>query len=207
MIIIATQSTRVIVVTKPILLAASLAAVALVVACGGDEESPAQPSTACDSTSPTPAIFKVGVIDASFVTPQIGWVLAAGSTGSASGSGLILSTRNSGATWDQQCTGAFSGSGVQFINDRVGWVFGDCGKESCLLKTVDGGRSWQEIHSVPQHFGGPLSQPVDFVNEQIAWAAVRVNCADAFNRDAHMPVWGLPNNRRRPIVAASRSPT
>jgi len=53
---------------------------------------------------------------------------------------------------------------MDFVNEKVGWVAGDAG---ALLKTEDGGQSWQKL---------PLSENwnvylLDFVNDSIGWTA------------------------------------
>src|SRR5438309_216903 len=136
----------------------------LMAACGGAEESP----TSTQSRSNSEQITKVDIVGASFVSARAGWVLGITAPGSRA---ILLATRDGGGSWSEQWRDDLSPSGVQFVNDEVGWVSGQCSTPTCLFKTSNGGLSWLELHSAPQGYGVP-----SFVNEQTGWVLARPSC-------------------------------
>ena len=82
-----------------------------------------------------------------FVDDQTGWV--SGYNGRDVSSGFILSTIDSGRTWQQQYTINENIGDLDFVNSQVGWALtlppsADQGT-TALLDTTDGGKSWQQI--------------------------------------------------------------
>jgi photosystem II stability/assembly factor-like uncharacterized protein len=64
-------------------------------------------------------------------------------TGFAVGNGILLKTFDGGLTWSSE-TYPFNLSSIHFPNANYGYVVGDGGK---LLKTTDGGNTWNYMHS------------------------------------------------------------
>ena len=75
----------------------------------------------------SPGLFRVSCGDADACT--------------AAGSGIIMRTADSGATWNEQFRGASSLLGVSFANANTGTVVGAAG---FILRTDDGGITWVE---------------------------------------------------------------
>jgi len=79
---------------------------------------------------------------ASFVDSLHGWAVGNGITSS----GVIIHTEDSGVTWAEQPQPKSTSAlwGIAFRNQTLGWVVG---QEGTLLKTVDGGSTWNEIQT------------------------------------------------------------
>lgn len=92
-----------------------------------------------------------------FVDSRTGWV---------AGEGIILATRDGGATWAVQYRGSANVTQLHFVDALHGWAVAE--KE--LLITVDGGERW-EAFALPQ----PEEHPPNFG----FWAATRVDFFDA----------------------------
>lgn len=80
----------------------------------------------------------VGSVD--FVDPQYGWVLA---------SDGLLATTDGGANWERAYDQPFKT--VVFVDSLTGWGIGSDSNQpaSLLVKTTDGGRSWQSLGVAP----------------------------------------------------------
>ncbi len=76
--------------------------------------------------------------DIYFSNPNMGWI--AGGPYSPPNFGVILKTDNGGVSWTQKYF-QHSLFSIHFISDSVGWA----GGYHILLKTTDGGNTWQEI--------------------------------------------------------------
>ena len=108
--------------------------------------------------SPTPSVVPPGsqTLPApsgpiQFVDAKTGWAVGPNAE--------ILATVDGGKTWNGQYRGPLKVVGVQFVDDKHGWAVGEKG----LLRTMDGGGSWQPISD--QAFS-----TVQFVTRSIGWA-------------------------------------
>ena len=83
----------------------------------------------------------------SFISATTGWRLdspgAEGPTG-------ILQTTDAGATWTVVSSVPWFGR-LNFVSDQVGWAVVSQGEARALLKTMDGGKTWEEIRSVMEN--------------------------------------------------------
>ncbi len=97
-------------------------------------------------------------------TPQLSGIscpvtdhcMAVGSTGSGSGPGLVLTTRNGGLQWSQAANpaGAFALTALQCSNvSDCRAIFND-GTADVSARTTDFGRSWQQEGTLPAGFEG-----------------------------------------------------
>ncbi len=144
------------------------------------------------SLSPTPASFKakdLGALLAAPETPPTGWVrqyptlrtdltrvfFADAGHGWAAGiQGMVLSTEDGGETWNSQSIGARGVVNDLFFIDRLrGWALiggtlgtqaRDLRDEQVLLKTEDGGKTWQRLAEMD-------ALAVYFISPQIGYAA------------------------------------
>jgi len=80
----------------------------------------------------------VGCYSASFISRDLGWVVAASPRGGA----RIYITENGGQTWWSGHRFNGTPGGIHFIGRNYGWVWENPGR---LLTTVDGGRNWQDM--------------------------------------------------------------
>ena len=74
--------------------------------------------------------------------------------------GLIMRTRNGGASWGTEYRASFALRSVSFLSANVGWAAGDG-----VIKTTDGGKSWVTEPGAPSDL-----QSVDFVDATDGWA-------------------------------------
>jgi photosystem II stability/assembly factor-like uncharacterized protein len=77
-----------------------------------------------------------------FITPTIGWVLAADKLNLAQRQ--LYQTQDGGQTWVPIKLLGWSGA-LDFITPQIGWVVAQASDSVVLVKTVDGGRTWQEL--------------------------------------------------------------
>lgn len=103
------------------------------------------------------------------------------STGIAVGyHGKILKTTDKGKTWENQSLG-YDGneylSAVEFINDDIGYIFGDYKYNepnyfrSILYKTIDGGRHWKKVETNinASFYPNVASSQMKFINENLGF--------------------------------------
>ena len=92
-----------------------------------------------------------------FTDRQVGWAVGA----------IILKTTNGGITWHEQTTEtSLQLQSVYFMDDQTGWVAGS-GGASGVLKTSDGGASWQPQGLAP---ASGLLNDLCFVDGHVGWA-------------------------------------
>ena len=102
-----------------------------------------------------------------FVDATHGWVVGTRVTNGdspASGTGLVMSTTDGGATWRTATVNGVDGlEGVYFVDEDEGWVVGAAG---AILHSSDGGNTW-----TPQASGTVEDlKSVQFVNAREGWA-------------------------------------
>jgi len=102
------------------------------------------------------------------LNPRVGYIAG------REGTGVVLAkTSDAGATWHRITVPARSLTTLRFIDEQVGWVAGlSCGAADCrgvVLRTEDGGQTWQETISVPSTPGSYPIPQVQAVDGQIAW--------------------------------------
>jgi photosystem II stability/assembly factor-like uncharacterized protein len=56
-------------------------------------------------------------------------------------------THDGGKTWSLIKTMGWDGD-LEFVNEETGWAIAKSGDTTALVHTIDGGRTWQELHSV-----------------------------------------------------------
>ena len=92
-------------------------------------------------------------------------------------SGPVLArTDDAGATWQEITTPLELVTTIRFIDARVGWVAGlKSDKESAVLRTIDGGATWQVSLRVPAAPGGYPPLGLQAIDGKIAFALIP-NC-------------------------------
>jgi photosystem II stability/assembly factor-like uncharacterized protein len=129
------------------------------------KKSAAQPAAAVAATTPDPKLKGVWepvsypadlvLNDVFFVTPDIGWVTG-GKYGNKGG-GVLLHTRDGGASWSPQLGDAESAEppfrNLYFLDERNGWVLqeAESGKDK-LLRTADA-ENWDQVGSIETSWG------------------------------------------------------
>lgn len=89
-------------------------------------------------------------------------------TGFAAGNGRVLFTSNGGFNWIDRGTGTNSYQTVNFINESTGWIGGyKSGDTSAILKTTNGGETWQRFSNL---FSPDIINKIQFVNSLTGWA-------------------------------------
>jgi len=93
--------------------------------------------------------------------------------------GTILKTRNGGASWLPQNSGVIDGLAcIQFVNERVGYASGGFAGgafTNCrLIKTIDGGDTWNNVNVAPTKCGGGIR----FLNPDTGFYAYANNLFD-----------------------------
>jgi photosystem II stability/assembly factor-like uncharacterized protein len=108
----------------------------------------------------------------SFVSLNQGWVL----DNSAGGPGSLLQTLDGGRTWKEvyPMTHPHPVNGVSFVNANVGYGVGVPGNASAILKSDNGGSTWNQIGVLPgnapnNHIAS--TSPIVFLTEQHGYAA------------------------------------
>ncbi len=96
----------------------------------------------------------VYLTDVYFATPDLGWV----SAGAGNNAGMIIHTKDAGATWTVQLGDAESSDpafhGLRFIDAQHGWVLQD-GTEAFKLLSTSDGQTWSQAGSIERHWGVP----------------------------------------------------
>jgi len=111
------------------------------------------------------------VNDVVFTSASNGWAVGDG--------GLLLHTRDGGASWDERfIANASALKSVVFAPDgRQGWVLGADGGR--LWRTVDGGDSWSEAPALPLYWGVQIERAANGAlvltgdAERLGWGADR----------------------------------
>ncbi len=101
-----------------------------------------------------------------FINSEMGWVVA-----SSNGNNNILKTTDGGNSW-VPCSTTPSGYNfsIQFVTENIGWIsgFDFLNRTSLILKSTDGGYTWNEQQSPCKNEGG-LSN-IFFINESTGWS-------------------------------------
>lgn len=97
-----------------------------------------------------------------FLSDRNGWVV-----GSDRNRGdFLLHTQDGGTTWKQMFPNEEPTLDFTFVDAEKGFGLGKLSDPNALLKTTDGGRSWQEIYS----FAGSWQvEKISFVNPREGW--------------------------------------
>jgi photosystem II stability/assembly factor-like uncharacterized protein len=91
--------------------------------------------------------------DVFFVNPEVGWV----TSGSSSEGGMLLETRDAGATWTVVLGDRESKEppfhSPYFLDERLGWVLQSAGIGKNKLLRTDDGESWQQVGAIDHSWG------------------------------------------------------
>jgi len=116
------------------------------------------------------------LIDIYFIDEQNGWVVGGkGGDRYEDLKPVVLRTDNGGATW----TNKLKDSGIkfplgewgwkiQFLDDQLGFISTENFNAAAILKTLDGGETWERI-VVDDPRGNKNLEGIGFLNEQIGW--------------------------------------
>jgi len=74
--------------------------------------------------------------DVHFIDEQYGWVVGS--------LGTVMTTQNSGSTWEGMIVDEHTLNDVQFVDAAWGWI---AGRDGALFKTDDGGVTWEKVAS------------------------------------------------------------
>lgn len=128
--------------------------------------------------------FACLLVDTMFTSRQRGWVVGgrkpdpsvpAGDDGRANVKPVVLLTEDGGQTWVDRLAGiqdqlAFGEWGwkIQFVDDRTGFVSLESFAQGAILKTTDGGQSWERlVVNDPQHNAN--LEGIGFVDGRHGW--------------------------------------
>ncbi|MGH9894077.1 MAG: WD40/YVTN/BNR-like repeat-containing protein, partial [bacterium] len=93
--------------------------------------------------------------DVYFATPDIGWVTA----GSHGTPGMIIHTRDGGASWTAQLGDPESSDpafhDLRFIDAHHGWVLQDASSSERKLLHTSNGLDWSQVGTIERHWGVP----------------------------------------------------
>lgn len=134
----------------------------------GARATPTQssPSSAVASQSPERNPLWVGSIQRLDATT--GFIATVNHSGP-----VLARTDDAGATWRDIATPLELVTTIRFIDTRVGWVTGlVTGTESAVLRTVDGGSTWQQTLRVPAAPGNFPPLGLQAIDGQVAWALI-----------------------------------
>ena len=116
------------------------------------------------------------LIDIYFTDEQNGWVV--GGKGGDQYEHLkpvVLHTDNGGKAWTNKLKGSNIefplgewGWKIQFLDDQLGFISTENFNAAAILKTTDGGGSWERI-VVEDQQGNKNLEGIGFLNEQIGW--------------------------------------
>ena len=107
------------------------------------------------------------LIDCYFVTPDTGFVVGGTPSGGSVGP-RVLSTFDSGLTWQVRYTGTLDGDycwKIFFVNRLLGYISIYAASSPHVLKTIDGGLTWGE-RNVP---GVSFLEGIGFANPLVGW--------------------------------------
>jgi photosystem II stability/assembly factor-like uncharacterized protein len=111
------------------------------------------------------------VASISFVDAQHGWVAGKypPGYGEPAGYGFVYATSDGGATWHRQYSDPLRVNTVFFVDPSYGWLSHDNAK--IIMRTKDGGQTWQSCDIVTEHSGFSSLQSLDFIDRQHGWSA------------------------------------
>ncbi|HVB11305.1 MAG TPA: YCF48-related protein, partial [Bacillota bacterium] len=108
-----------------------------------------------------------------FLTTHIGWAVGSRCTTASVCQGLILSTRDGGATWPAPVVLPAALTGLQFLDTQNGWAFGP----SALYATKDGGATWTSV-PLPADAGRVAAVQASFADAADGWLILHLQaCA------------------------------
>lgn len=81
-----------------------------------------------------------------FASPGAGWWLGRAQQ-DASGGNQLYFTQNAGQSWKELTKTIWDGQ-LDFLNETTGWVAATAGDAVALVKTINGGATWQELQPV-----------------------------------------------------------
>ncbi len=121
------------------------------------------------------------VVDAYFVSPDRGWVVGGKAQSPkppvddprGNVKPVVLYTDDGGKTWKDRVANLRTKSGewgwkIQFLNERVGFVSLENRSEGAILKTTDGGQTWERLEVNDAQHNANL-QGVGFIDENRGW--------------------------------------
>ncbi len=97
-------------------------------------------------------------------------------TGWIGGGGILLSTKDGGANWEEMETDFFSVSNLKFFDDQNGWVLSN----GNVWQTKDGGDTWIEHES--EEVKNTTWRSMSFVDEEFGWL-ISSHGETAYTRD------------------------
>jgi hypothetical protein len=132
------------------------------------------------------------LVDTFFTTPERGWVVGGKSNSPNPNRNnvkpVVLFTEDGGQTWVNRIANLQNelpfgewGWKIQFLNDSVGFVSLENMKAGAILKTTDGGLTWQR-NAVNDPQGNANLEGVGFADENRGWVgggAMRISRADS----------------------------
>ncbi|HET9914221.1 MAG TPA: hypothetical protein VFQ13_20165, partial [Anaerolineales bacterium] len=83
-----------------------------------------------------------------FYNDQLGWRLYFGAGTDANGPIYFQHTRNGGDTWKTLAPVPWQDARFQFLDPQNGWALVTLPWGNALVKTADGGETWEEIETV-----------------------------------------------------------
>jgi len=97
----------------------------------------------------------------SFIDPQIGWTVG--------GSGIVAKTINGGQNWTYSgLDGILQLLSVSFVDSSRGWIAGmDMNWRGIILRTVDGGNSWDNIYTTQEE---TFMRDIYFIDNDHGWS-------------------------------------
>lgn len=115
--------------------------------------------------------YAMELMDIYFTSPDTGFVVGGNGEVNEKAHGIILHTTDGGETWSNVFTSSQLGEWcwkINFPSRNVGYVSlqRDTGKVVNFVKTIDGGKTWQE------HFfnaSGYYVQGIGFLNDSVGW--------------------------------------
>ena len=135
--------------------------------------------TVAASESPLPPESNVLIAAVQRLDTQVGYIV-----GPAGGCTGIFKTSDGGTNWQRLARVDGAITGVRFIDQQVGWaraeVMRDVPRIGCrnappgpcrglVLRTLDGGRTWQEVLSIPTQESRTAIWQLQAVDGQVAW--------------------------------------